>query len=124
MTTPTNLSIGSMSEMWADACGGSISGMPIRELDWKGCFQFQSWRKRARKIFYPPDGLSRKAAQALITKCCSSGPETANTQGYDVINRLFAVRDKNPSTPLTGNDLMDVTLDLLQDPGPTMLRRT
>ena len=33
-----------------------------------------------------------------------------------VLNRLYAVKDKNPTAPLAETDLVDVTLDSLQDP--------
>jgi type IV pilus assembly protein PilY1 len=35
------------------------------------------------------------------------------------LNRLYAVKDKNPTVPLAETDLVDVTLDLLQDPNYT-----
>jgi Tfp pilus tip-associated adhesin PilY1 len=34
----------------------------------------------------------------------------------DIVNRIYAVKDKNPITPLLESDLIDVTSDLLQDP--------
>jgi type IV pilus assembly protein PilY1 len=40
------------------------------------------------------------------------------------INRLYAVKDKNLSTPLTETDLVDVTTDQLQDPGTTQAQKT
>jgi type IV pilus assembly protein PilY1 len=40
-----------------------------------------------------------------------------NPKDTSFINTLYAIKDKNPTTPLTeGNDLVDVTQDLLQDP--------
>jgi type IV pilus assembly protein PilY1 len=39
--------------------------------------------------------------------------------GLTVINRLYAIKDKNPSSPLTETDLFDVTDDELQATGTT-----
>jgi type IV pilus assembly protein PilY1 len=41
-----------------------------------------------------------------------------------IVNRLYAVKDKNPSTILSENELVDVTGDLLQDPGTTSEQKT
>lgn len=40
------------------------------------------------------------------------------------VNRLYAIKDKNLSTTLTENDLVDVTEDLLQDPSATSTQKT
>ncbi len=40
------------------------------------------------------------------------------------VNRLYAIKDKNSSTVLTENDLVDVTDDLLQDPEATSTQKT
>lgn len=74
-----------------------------------------------RKIFYPPDvSLERENYEMLFF---GTGDREA-PKSTNAVNRLYAVKDKNPSTVLTENDLVDVTEDLLQDPSATSTQKT
>jgi len=74
-----------------------------------------------RKIFYPPDvSLERGNYEMLFF---GTGNREAPKE-TTVVNRIYAIKDKNPSTTLTENDLLDVTDDLLQDPGTTSTQKT
>jgi len=74
-----------------------------------------------RKIFYPPDvSLERGNYEMLFF---GTGDREA-PKSLTPVNRLYAVKDKNPSTVLTENDLVDVTDDLLQDPTATSTQKT
>ncbi len=74
-----------------------------------------------RNIFYPPDvSLERDNYEMLFF---GTGDREA-PKSTNVVNRLYAVKDKNPSTVLTENDLVNVTDDLLQDPSATSTQKT
>lgn len=67
-----------------------------------------------RKIFYPPDvGLENDSGGDYELVIFGTG-DREHPKEYAVYNRLYAVKDRNPTTPLKEADLADVTLDLLQ----------
>jgi type IV pilus assembly protein PilY1 len=47
-----------------------------------------------------------------------------NPKGTGQTDRLYAVKDKSPASPLTESDLVDVTQDLLQDPDTSDAAKT
>jgi type IV pilus assembly protein PilY1 len=74
-----------------------------------------------RKIFYPPDvSLERDNYEMIFF---GTGDREA-PKSTNVVNRLYAIKDKNPLNVLTENDLVDVTDDLLQDPSATSTQKT
>jgi len=74
-----------------------------------------------RKIFYPPDVTLEKGNYEMIF--FGTGDREHPKESV-VINRLYAIKDKNQSYVLTENDLVDVTSDLLQNPNTTSAQRT
>jgi type IV pilus assembly protein PilY1 len=64
-----------------------------------------------RKIFYPPDVVFEHGYEMLFW---GTG-DRANPRNETVINRIYALKDSDPLVPLTGNDLVDVTDNLIQD---------
>jgi len=68
-----------------------------------------------RKIFYPPDVTLEKDSGDYEMLLFGTG-DREHPKVTTVINRLYAVKDKNPSVSMAENDLVDVTSDLLQDP--------
>jgi type IV pilus assembly protein PilY1 len=47
-----------------------------------------------------------------------------NPKDVTFINKIYAIKDKNPSSPLTESNLVDVTDDLLQDPNTPVEDKT
>jgi type IV pilus assembly protein PilY1 len=76
-----------------------------------------------RKIFYPPDVTLENDDGYYEIVCFGTG-DREHPKDSSVINRLYAVKDKNPSTVLTETDLVDVTQDLLQDPNTTEVQKS
>jgi type IV pilus assembly protein PilY1 len=76
--------------------------------NWKGgiIFRANPGASEKRKIFYPPDVTLEKGNYEMLF--FGSGDREAPKE-KTVINRLYAVKDKNLSTILTENDLFDVT---------------
>ncbi len=67
-----------------------------------------------RKIFYPPDvGLEKDSVGNYEAVIFGTG-DREHPKETSVYNRLYAVKDRNPTTALTEVNLVDVTLDLLQ----------
>jgi type IV pilus assembly protein PilY1 len=67
-----------------------------------------------RKIFYPPDvGLEMDSNGNYELIIFGTG-DREHPSEYAVYNRLYTVKDRNPTSPLKESDLVDVTLDLLQ----------
>jgi type IV pilus assembly protein PilY1 len=67
-----------------------------------------------RKIFYPPDVTLEKDSGDYEMLFFGTGDREHPKESTN-INRLYAIKDKNPSAPLTETNLVDVTQDLLQD---------
>jgi type IV pilus assembly protein PilY1 len=76
-----------------------------------------------RKIFYPPDVTLEKDNGNYEIVLFGTG-DREHPKEITVLNRLYAVKDRNPTTPLTETDLVDVTLDLLQDPNTPLAQKT
>ncbi len=67
-----------------------------------------------RKIFYPPDVTLEKDSGDYEMLFFGTGDREHPKESTN-INRVYAIKDKNPSAPLTETNLVDVTQDLLQD---------
>jgi len=111
------LYVGDMGgRMWRFDIGNSSTA------SWTGKIIFNSNPGRdgttGRKIFYPPDVTLEKDTSNYEMLFFGTG-DREHPKEPTVINRLYALKDKNPSTALTEqeNDLLvDITQDLLQDP--------
>jgi type IV pilus assembly protein PilY1 len=64
-----------------------------------------------RKIFFPPDVVFEYGFEMLFW---GTG-DRANPKNETIINRIYAVKDTDPSIPFTEADLVDVTDNLIQD---------
>ena len=74
-----------------------------------------------RKIYYPPDVTLEKGNYEFLFFGTGDREHPKDTSKE---NRLYAVKDKNPSSTLTENDLVDVTLDKLQNPDISQSEKT
>jgi type IV pilus assembly protein PilY1 len=71
-----------------------------------------------RRIFYPPDVTLENDNGNYEMLFFGTG-DREHPSDKTIINRLYAIKDKNPSTPYNEtNDLVDVTSDLLQTGTP------
>jgi type IV pilus assembly protein PilY1 len=113
---------GKIDRLYVGDMGGQIWRFDIGDSDavanWTGkmIFKANSLTSDKRKIFYPPDVTLEKDSGNYEMLFFGTGDREHPKESTN-INRLYAVKDKNPSTILTENDLVDVTQDLLQDPG-------
>jgi type IV pilus assembly protein PilY1 len=113
---------GKIDRLYVGDMGGQIWRFDIGDSDavanWTGkmIFKANSLTSDKRKIFYSPDVTLEKDSGNYEMLFFGTGDREHPKESTN-INRLYAVKDKNPSTILTENDLVDVTQDLLQDPG-------
>ncbi len=75
-----------------------------------------------RKIFYPPDVTREKDGGNYEMVFFGTGDREHPKDGT-IINRIYAIKDKNSTGILSENDLVDVTSDELQNPETTQTRR-
>jgi type IV pilus assembly protein PilY1 len=64
-----------------------------------------------RKIFYPPDVVLEYGYEMLFW---GTG-DRAHPKNTTIIDRIYAIKDKDPVIPLIETDLVDVTANLVQD---------
>lgn len=117
---------GYIDRLYVGDTGGQMWRFNINDpnpANWTAKIIFKSnpGSSEKRKIFYPPDVSLEKPNYEMLFFGTGDreAPKSTNT-----VDRLYAVKDKNPSTALTENDLVDVTQDLLQDPGATLTQKT
>jgi type IV pilus assembly protein PilY1 len=97
----------------------------------KNIFNANPGASDKRKIFYPPDVTLEKDSGNYEMVFFGTG-DREHPKATNNVNRLYAVKDKytvaggvyNPTTVLTETNLVDVTLDLLQDPGTSDATQT
>jgi type IV pilus assembly protein PilY1 len=116
---------GKIDRLYVGDMGGRMWRFDIADsntANWTGKIIFNSNPGRdgttGRKIFYPPDVTLEKEVTNYEMLFFGTG-DREHPKEATVINRLYAVKDKNPSTALTEqeNDLLvDITQDLLQNP--------
>jgi type IV pilus assembly protein PilY1 len=119
---------GRIDRLYAGDMGGQIWRFDIGDPDttqWKGRIIFKSNQLSGdqRKIFYPPDVTLEKDSGNYEMLFFGTGDREHPKESTN-INRLYAIKDKNSSTVLTENDLVDVTQDLLQDPSTSPSDKT
>jgi type IV pilus assembly protein PilY1 len=106
---------GYIDRLYVGDMGGRIWRFDIGDVNetatWTGKIIFAG----SGKIFYPPDVTLEKDSVDYEMIFFGTG-DRENPKDASFINKLYAVKDKNPGTPLTESNLVDVTLDLLQDP--------
>ncbi|MDI6762080.1 MAG: PilC/PilY family type IV pilus protein [Thermodesulfobacteriota bacterium] len=117
---------GYVDRLYVGDMGGQVWRFDIGDPDsakWTAKIIFDSnpGSSDKRKIFYPPDVSLEKGNYEMLF--FGTGDREA-PKSTTAVNRLYAVKDKNPSTVLTENDLVNVTDDLLQDPSATSTQKT
>ncbi len=119
---------GYIDRLYVGDIGGRIWRFDIRDpavSKWTGkiVFSSNSGTSDQRKIFYPPDVTLEKDNGNYEMLFFGTG-DREHPKAANFVNRLYGVKDKNPTAPLTENDLVDVTQDLLQDPSATQTQKT
>jgi len=119
---------GKIDRLYVGDMGGRVWRFDIGAQDtagWTGKRIFNSnlVDTDQRKIFYPPD-VTLENDEGNYEMVLFGTGDREHPNDATLINRLYAVKDKNPSTVLTENDLVDVTEDLLQDPGTSEEQKT
>jgi type IV pilus assembly protein PilY1 len=111
---------GKIDRLYAGDAGGRMWRFDIGDpapANWtaKMIFDSNAGTSDNRKIFYPPDVTLEKDSGDYEMLFFGTG-DREHPKEQTTLNRLYAVKDKNPTAPLAETDLVDVTLDLLQDP--------
>ena len=116
-----------VDRLYVGDAGGQLWRFDIGNLNntagWTGKVIFKSNQNGSeqRKIFYPPDVSLESGYQwvYLGTGDRENPKQETGTVAFPTQNRLYAIKDNNPSSPLTESSLVDVTSDILQKPNPT-----
>ena len=93
--------------------GGRMWRFDMRDPDpamWDGKVIFDD-SGNERKIFYRPDVVLEYGYEMLFW---GTG-DRAHPRNEMIINRIYALKDRDPATPLTEIDLVNVTDNLVQD---------
>jgi type IV pilus assembly protein PilY1 len=111
---------GKVDRLYVGDLGGQIWRFDIGNSDvaqWtaKVVFKANPDSSSRRKIFYSPDVTLERDTANYEMVLFGTGDREAPKESA-VTNRLYAVKDKNPSTPYQETaDLVDLTTDILQD---------
>lgn len=130
---PSDLSVidtngdGKVDRIYVGDMGGQLWRFDIGNLnntsEWAGkvIFRANASPSEKRKFFHPPEVSPQSGFQwVFIGAGDREHPkQETGTQSFPTQNRLYAIKDSNPSTPLTESDLVDVTSNILQKPNPT-----
>jgi len=117
---------GYIDRLYVGDMGGQMWRFDIKDpnpTNWTAKIIFDSnpGSSNKRKIFYPPDVSLEKGNYEMLF--FGTGDREA-PKSTTVVNRLYAIKDKNPSSVLTETDLVNVTDNLLQDPNATSTQKT
>jgi len=117
---------GKVDRLYVGDMGGQVWRFDIGDPDsanWTAKIIFDSnpGSSNKRKIFYPPDVSLEKGNYEMLFFGTGNREAPKSTTA---VNRIYAIKDKNPSTVLMENDLADITEDLLQDPNTTSTQKT
>jgi type IV pilus assembly protein PilY1 len=111
---------GKINRLYVGDIGGRLWRFDIEDPDttkWsaKVIFNANPGSSDHRKIFHPPEVTLENDEGNYEMVFLGTG-DREHPKNTTVVNRLYAVNDKNFSSPFNENDLEDVTQDLLQDP--------
>ena len=111
---------GRIDRLYVGDMGGQMWRFDVGDSDpanWTGkiIFKANGATGAQRKIFYPPDVVLERDSVDYEMIFFGTG-DREHPKDSTTVNRIYVVKDKHPSSPLTETDLVDVTLDLLQDP--------
>ncbi len=103
---------GNIDRLYAGDVGGQMWRFDLGSsgLTGKILFDSNAGLSLKRKIFYPPDVALEQGYEMIFF---GTG-DREHPKDTTKVNRLYAIKDKNPSSTLTESDLVDVTGDLLQ----------
>ena len=106
-----------IDRLYVGDIGGQVWRFDIGDPDptkWttKVIFDANKGESLKRKLFYPPDVTLEKGNYEMIFFGTGDREHPKDTTKLD---RLYAVKDKNPPSALSESDLVDVTQDLLQE---------
>jgi type IV pilus assembly protein PilY1 len=102
-----------IDRLYVGDMGGQMWRFDISDSGLRGKIIFDSsWGESAkRKIFYPPDVTLEKGNYEMIF--FGTG-DREHPKDISKVDRLYAINDKNPASPLKESNLYDATADLLQ----------
>ncbi len=103
---------GNIDRLYAGDVGGQMWRFDLGSsgLTGKILFDSNAGQSVKRKIFYPPDVALEQGYEMIFF---GTG-DREHPKDTNKVNRLYAIKDRNPSSPLAESDLVDVTDDLLQ----------
>jgi len=118
---------GKADRLYVGDMGGQLWRFNIGNLNntagWTGKVIFKTNQPSGdkRKIFYPPDVSPGLAYEWVFfgTGDRENPKQETGTVSFPTENRLYALKDSNPPSPLTEANLVDVTSNILQKPNPT-----
>jgi len=104
---------GYIGRLYVGDLGGQVWRFDVGDSGLTGKIIFDSnfGESVKRKIFYPPDVTLEKGNYEMIFLGTGDREHPKETTKVD---RLYAIKDKNPSSPLKESNLYDATEDLLQ----------
>jgi hypothetical protein len=114
---------GKIDRLYVGDVGGRIWRFDIGDAGNTGSWTGKIIFTGQGKIFYPPDVTLENDAGIYEMLFFGTGDRENPRGELDITNRLYAVKDMNPSSPLTESGLEDVTTDELQDPNTTAERK-
>jgi len=118
---------GRIDRLYVGDMGGRMWRFDIGDPDtskWTGKIIFNSSSGGVqRKIFYPPDVTLEKDSGNYEMLFFGTG-DREHPKAFGLLDRLYGLKDKNPSSPLGEGDLVDVTEDLLQNPATSSAQKT
>ncbi len=117
---------GKVDRLYVGDMGGQLWRFDIGNLNntnaWTGKVIFKANQTSAekRKMFYPPDVSPGSGFEWVFigTGDRENPKQETGTVSFPTRNRLYAIKDSNPSSPLTETNLVDVTDNILQKPNP------
>ena len=104
---------GYIDRLYVGDTGGQMWRFDIADpdpLNWTGTMIFDD-SANGRKIFYPPDVVFEYGYEMLFW---GTG-DRANPKNESVLNRIYALKDRDPGAALTEANLYDATENLIQD---------
>ncbi len=107
---------GFIDRLYVGDTGGRIWRFDIKDpnsTNWSGktIFNSNAAGNSGRKIFYPPDVTLEKGNYEMIF--FGTG-DREHPKDISNVDRLYAIKDQNPSQPLTEANLYDASEDLIQ----------
>jgi type IV pilus assembly protein PilY1 len=112
---------GKIDRLYVGDMGGRMWRFDIKDSNpnnWSAKILFTA--PTGTKIFYPPDVTLEMGDFEMVF--FGTG-DREHPKEIIVVNRVYAVKDKNPATTLTESDLYDLTSDELQADGTTDTRK-